>query len=143
MNDQLIQTVKAIPISDVQKIEVLKSPQNLAVFGVKGANGVIAIYTRRGEPTTGNLMSKNIIENKVVGYLKYRKFYSPKYTLEIDKEQPDLKTLLYWNSEVTTKYGKSDIRFFSSDQPGKYIVVAEGIANDGKICLGRSEILVK
>jgi hypothetical protein len=143
MNDQLIQTVKAIPISDVQKIEVLKSPQNLAVFGVKGANGVIAIYTRRGEPTTGNLMSKNIIENKVVGYLKYRKFYSPKYTLEIDKEQPDLKTLLYWNSEVTTKYGKADIRFFSSDQPGKYIVVAEGIANDGKICLGRSEILVK
>jgi hypothetical protein len=143
MNDQLIQTVKAIPISDVEKIEVLKSPQNLAVFGVKGANGIIAIYTRRGEQTAGNLYAKNIIENKVVGYLKYRQFYAPKYVPEDANEKPDLKTLLYWNPEVTTKFGKVDMRFFSSDQPGKYTVMVEGIANNGKICLGTSVFFVE
>ncbi|GAB1453382.1 hypothetical protein MASR2M47_34380 [Draconibacterium sp.] len=143
MNDQLIQTVRAIPISDVEKIEVLKSPQNLSVFGVKGANGVIAIYTKRGKPSAGNLLSKNIIKNKVVGYAKFRQFYSPKYTPEnVNDIQPDLKTLLYWNSEVKTVEGVAKLQFFSSDQPGKYIVIVEGIANDGKICLGRTELEV-
>ena len=144
MNDQLIQTVKAIPISDVEKIEVLKSPQNLAVFGVKGANGVIAIYTRRGEPNAGNQMSKNIIENKVIGYAKYRQFYSPNYTPEnVNENQHDLKTLLYWNPEVKTEKGTAALHFFSSDQPGKYKVIVEGIANDGKICLGSAEIEIE
>ena len=138
MNEQLIQTVRAIPISDVDKIEVLKSPQNLAVFGLKGANGVIAIYTRRGESNNGSSIGKGIIKNKVIGYSKYREFYSPKYTPENVKDKlPDLKTLLYWNPEVTTKNGTTELRFFSSDQPGNYNVIVEGIANDGRICLGK------
>ena len=143
-NEQLIQTVKAIPISDVDKIEVLKSPQNLAVFGIKGANGVIAIYTRRGEANKGSSIGTGIIENKVIGYSKYREFYSPKYTPEnVTDKQPDLKTLLYWNPEVKTKNGTAELRFFSSDQPGKYNVIVEGIANDGKICLGSGIIKVE
>ena len=143
-NEQLIQTVKAIPISDVDKIEVLKSPQNLAVFGVKGANGVIAIYTRRGNANTGSSVGKGIIENKVIGYSKYREFYSPKYTPEnVTDKQPDLKTLLYWNPEVTTKNGTTELRFFSSDQPGKYNIIVEGIANDGRICLGSGKLVVE
>ncbi len=144
MNEQIIQAVKAIPISDVEIIEVLKSPQNLAAYGVKGANGVIAIYTRRGETNTEKSLTKNIIENKVVGYNKVRQFYSPKYTpANLLEKQPDLKTLLYWNPEVITKNGMADFRFFSSDLSGKYIVIVEGIANDGKICLGTTKIEIK
>ena len=143
-NGQIIQTIRAIPLSDVEKIEVLKSPQNLAVFGVKGANGVIAIYTRRGQPSAGNPISKNIIENKVVGYSKHRQFYSPKYASDnLQDEKPDLKTLLHWDSEVTTKNGKANLQFFSSDLSGKYLVFVEGITNDGKICLGSSEFQIK
>src|SRR5690606_26717324 len=78
-DEQLIQAVRAIPISDVEKIEVLKSPQNLAAYGVKGANGVITIYTRRGELDSEYAAAKSIIENRIVGYSKYRQFYSPKY----------------------------------------------------------------
>lgn len=144
MNNQLIQAVRAIPISDVEKIEVLKSPQNLSIFGVKGANGVIAIYTRRGELKTGNNLTRNIIENKVVGYSKARQFYSPVYTPEtVQEKQKDLKTLLYWNPDVITKNGTADLRFFSSDLPGKYYIVVEGITNDGKICLGSAKFEIK
>jgi hypothetical protein len=136
-NEQLIQTVRAIPMSDVDKVEVLKSGQNLAVFGVKGANGVIAIYTRRGEKGGGNSIGKGVIENRVIGYSKYKSYYSPKYSPENQHEkQPDLKTLLYWNPEVTTKNGIAELMFYSSDQPGKYNVIVEGIANNGRICLG-------
>ncbi len=143
-NGQLIQAVRAIPISDVEKIEVLKSPQNLAAFGVKGANGVIAIYTRRGEPNAGNTLNKSVIENKIVGYSKYKQFYSPKYTPEdLHEKRPALKTLLYWNPEVTTKSGTAVLQFYSSSLSGKYFVFVEGIANDGKICLGSSGFEIK
>jgi len=143
-NEQLIQTVRAIPMSDVDKIEVLKSAHNTAVFGVKGANGVIAIYTRRGKMGEGSSIGKGIIENKVVGYSKYREFYSPKYTPQnIKEKKPDLRTLLYWNPEVITKGGISELRFFSSDQPGKYHIVVEGIASDGRVCLGQGYFRVE
>ena len=144
VNEQLIQTVRAIPMSDVDKIEVLKSAQNVAVFGLKGANGVIAIYTRRGEVGKGSSIGKGIIENKVVGYSKYREFYTPKYSPEnLKEEQPNLGTLLHWNPDVTTKNGNAELRFFSSDQPGKYKVVVEGIASDGRVCFGNAEFRIE
>ena len=143
-NEQLIQTIRAIPMSDVDKIEILKSAQNTAIFGLKGANGVIAIYTKRGKMGEGSSIGKGIIENKVVGYSKYRGFYSPKYTPEnINEKKPDLRTLLYWNPEVITKGGISELQFFSSDQPGKYYIIVEGITNDGRICLGLGEFRVE
>jgi murein DD-endopeptidase MepM/ murein hydrolase activator NlpD len=143
-NEQLIQTVRAIPMSDVDKIEVLKSAHNTAVFGLKGANGVIAIYTRRGKMGEGSSIGKGIIENKVVGYSKHREFYSPKYTPQnLKDKKPDLRTLLYWNPEVITKGGNTKLKFFSSDQPGKYHIIVEGIASDGRICLGQGDFRVE
>lgn len=35
--------------SDIESIEVLKDPSSLAIFGVRGANGVIAVTTKRGK----------------------------------------------------------------------------------------------
>jgi TonB-dependent SusC/RagA subfamily outer membrane receptor len=34
--------------SDIESIEVLKDPSSLAIFGVRGANGVIAVTTKKG-----------------------------------------------------------------------------------------------
>lgn len=137
-NEQLIQAIRAIPMSDVDKIEVLKSAQNTAVYGLRGANGVIAIYTRRGKMGDGSSIGKGIIENKIAGYSKYREFYSPKYTPQnMNERKTDLRTLLYWNPAVVTKDGFSELRFYSSDQTGKYHVIVEGIASDGRVCLGQ------
>ena len=144
MDEQLIQTVRAIPLSDVDKIEILKSSQNTAVYGVKGANGVIAIYTRRGEIAGGNSVVKGIVSNKVAGYPGYKEFYSPDYSKEnVSRKQPDLRTLLYWNPEIKTKNGAAEYSFFSSDQTGYYKIIVEGITNDGRICVGSTEIQVK
>jgi TonB-dependent SusC/RagA subfamily outer membrane receptor len=33
--------------NDVQKIEVLKNPADIAMYGVRGANGVVKITTKR------------------------------------------------------------------------------------------------
>lgn len=143
-NEQLIQTVRAIPLNDVDKIEILKSAQNLAVFGVKGANGVIAIFTKRGEKEHGNSISKGLIEKSIVGYSKYKEFYSPKYTPENkNAKQPSLRTLIYWNPKVVTKNGSSELVFYGSDQPGTYKIIAEGISSIGRICLGYGSIKIE
>lgn len=57
-----------VEVSEVQSISVLKDASATAVFGVKGANGVILITTKRGEAgktnitfsysTTGEMLSK-------------------------------------------------------------------------------------
>ena len=36
--------------NDIESIEILKDPSSLAIFGVKGATGVIAITTKRQKP---------------------------------------------------------------------------------------------
>jgi hypothetical protein len=51
--------------------------------------------------------------------------------------------LLYWNPEVITKGGNTELKFFSSDQPGKYHIIVEGIASDGRICLGQGDFRVE
>jgi TonB-linked SusC/RagA family outer membrane protein len=35
--------------SDIQSIEILKDPSSLAIFGVRGANGVIVVTTKKGK----------------------------------------------------------------------------------------------
>lgn len=143
-NDLIIRSVKTIPINDVEKIEILKSPTNLAVFGAKGANGVIAIYTRHGEKTTEDANTRGIIEKKIVGYSGFRNFYSPKYTPENrESDKPDFRTTLYWNPSVKTSGGTVEIPFFSSDETGQYRIFVEGITCDGKICLGTGEFVVE
>ncbi len=33
---------------DIESIEILKDPSSLAIFGVRGANGVIIVTTKKG-----------------------------------------------------------------------------------------------
>jgi len=141
--EQLVQTVRSMPLNDIEKIEVLKSAQNLAVFGTKGSNGVIAIYTRRGKISNSKQVNKGIIEHKIAGYAKYREFYSPVFLPENNTKRNNLKTLLYWNPNIITKNGNSELRFFSSDLPGKYYVFVEGIDNNGRICNGTAEFEIQ
>lgn len=44
-----IEEIANIPLREVYKIEILKDASNTAVYGVRGGNGMIAFYTKRGE----------------------------------------------------------------------------------------------
>lgn len=138
-----VQKVKSIPIGDIEKVEILKSPQNLAIFGVDGANGVIAIYTRRGKEDRKENV-KEVLEQKIVGYSAYREFYSPKYMPEnIRKRSSDFRITLFWEPELILKNGNANLSFYTSDQKGDYIITVEGISETGKICLGSAKFNVE
>ena len=68
--------------ADIESMEILKDPSSLAIFGVRGANGVIIITTKKGKQGKPVInVSANLAVNKksayrdyysASGYLRYR-----------------------------------------------------------------------
>jgi len=120
----------------------LKSPQNLAVFGTSGANGVIAIYTQNGKTDGMNREARGILEEKIMGYSKYKKMYYPDYSENENPETKDYRSTLFWEPNILVENGKIMLNFYTSDQTGHYKIFVEGISETGKICIGKSEFVV-
>ena len=138
------EVIQYLPLCDVDVIDVLKSLGETAIFGITGANGVIAVYTKRGmSDEEYNANPVGIISEKICGYSAYREFYSPAYTPEnLDAEKPDHRVTLYWNPYITTENGKASLSFFTSDDKSGYKIFIEGITQSGEICLGTAELVV-
>ena len=84
---------------------------------------------------TGYVLDPNAIAIDYPGMQLQRDFFSPVYETqqEISSHLPDYRNVLYWSPEVkTTKEGKPGVTFYSSDVPGKYAVIVQGISADGK-----------
>ena len=63
-----------------------------------------------------------------------RNFYSPLYETkeQLESRIPDFRSTLFWAPHVSIeKDGKAALEFYSSDQPGKYVVVVQGMDNKG------------
>lgn len=120
--------------ADVESIEVLRTIGNTAIYGMRGGGGVLIINTRRGEANYSyNNYAPGTITYNPAGYHIAREFYAPNYdSPEINKSLPDLRTTVLWVPHgITDKSGKAQISYFTSDNPGVYKVVAEGLDSKG------------
>jgi len=131
-NDLVLHT----PMSDIDKIEVLKTGVNMAMFGSKGGNGVIAIYTKKGDVTREiRKYVKGQITQRVRGFRNPAQFYSPAYSLEnINDRTPDYRPTLFWEPDLHVATGSAKFDFFTADELSDYSVIVEGISKNGKIC---------
>jgi len=141
---RVLEEIKGLHMSEIEKVDILKSGMNMAMFGSKGANGVIAIYRTSGDYTEN--MERYIrgrITERIKGFNRPSKFYSPQYTLANKKDPtPDFRPTLFWNPELDCKSGQSKFSFFTSDEQAQYDVLVEGITKNGKICFGTTSFLV-
>ena len=133
------------PASEVESIEILKGGQ-AAIFGSRGAGGVVAVYTRRGSPryNAASQSSPGVLALRLPGYYCGREFYVPRYDLPATKrEHPDLRqATLYWNPSVRTNAaGEADLTFFTSDAKGSFRFSAEGISGAGQPAVGSGPLL--
>mgnify|MGYP000527351490 CR=1 FL=1 len=112
----------------VERIEILKGAR-AAIYGSRSANGVILIYTKRGEGTPPIISG----DFTIMGHAAAREFYSPKYDVKIAAhEKPDYRATLYWNHSFTTdNEGKASIEFFNSDSAKSIQVAIEGLSTLG------------
>ena len=115
----------------IERIELLKGP-SAAIYGSRGANGVILIYTKRGG---GDQTKKPVLspEFTVSGHALEKEFYVPKY--DVKKEihnTPDYRATLYWNPSITTdEEGNATIEFFNSDTAKQIQLSIEGLSTNG------------
>jgi len=132
-----------IPISSIDQIDVLKGPN---IFGMRGANGVIVVYTKRGEIMPNNTISLHIKDLSPLGYQQAVEFYAPKYDTPEKRngQAPDLRTTIHWQPVVQTdNQGVASFEFYTADESGSYTMVIEGLAEEGSIIRQERKVWVK
>nr|WP_321451309.1 MG2 domain-containing protein [uncultured Carboxylicivirga sp.] len=135
--------VSQINASEIQNIEVLKNASATAIYGCRGANGVIFINTKKGNYSNYNRQrkySRKLAQRYVSGgyhFDKVKEFYVPRYQSE-DVKGFDKRETVYWNPTVATDHkGKAEVEFFNSDEVTTFRTIVEGIGNNGLV--GRVE----
>ncbi|RAJ22009.1 carboxypeptidase-like regulatory domain-containing protein [Pedobacter cryoconitis] len=119
---------------DIESVEVLKSGGTTAIYGSRGAGGVLIITTRRGGDTGYSTYAPGIINITAEGYYAVREFYSPKYNASQNIRAADKRTTVYWNPNVVTnETGTAKFNFYNTDESGTYRVVIEGMNLDGRM----------
>jgi TonB-dependent SusC/RagA subfamily outer membrane receptor len=129
-----MEMARTIPLEQVDKIEVLKDAANTAVFGLRGGNGVIAIYTRRGELDYSAYPLLDVIAKSIEGFGRSKQFYMPDYSTPLkDPSRIDHRATLYWEPNlVPDATGTASLEYYNSDDTGKVVIITEGILNNGK-----------
>jgi hypothetical protein len=97
--------------------------------------GILSFVTYNGDLPGFDLDPHTIVMD-YGGLEAQREFYSPAYNTkeEFESRLPDFRRLLYWQPTlITDKQGNNTQSFFSSDSPGKYVMVVQGISPNGKI----------
>ena len=125
--------VRSMNVDDVAKIEAFKGP-SAALFGLRGGNGVILIYTKTG--TVSNQPKKvfHSINEEIDGFYSARMFYSPNPE-EVKEEWGDksaVRNTIYWNPYIhPNAVGNARETFYNSAIPTKAKVTLEGITATG------------
>ncbi|MEM9928638.1 MAG: TonB-dependent receptor plug domain-containing protein [Bacteroidota bacterium] len=137
-----LETLFNIPIPDIEFIDVLRGA-TASAYGSQGANGVILVYTRSGG---GNNAAKKpgLLNTKLNGYHKVREFALFDPELPENRNRPDIRTTLHWQPNLrTSPAGQATESFISSDQPGKYFIIVQGLRQDGLPFWGTSAFEVE
>jgi len=122
------QSIGGLSPAVVDRVEVVTRASSQ--FGSRGANGLIAIYTKTSYNLDG---TKNYLSHKIKGYDKPRSFYSPEYATEKDRDNPDFRTTIFWKPNVKTDAsGNVSVSFYAADLATRYRIVVEGITEQGK-----------
>lgn len=79
------------------------------------------------------------------GTLEHRDFYAPRYdrNLKNSHRLPDFRNLMHWSPSVRIAPGKETVLdFYTSDQPGAYKIVVQGLSAKGAAASAVSQFLV-
>jgi hypothetical protein len=112
----------------VRKLEVV--PYRY-YYGPSTEEGIFSFTTYKGDLGGVELDPKAVVID-YEGIQLHREFYSPVYDTESQSasRMPDFRNLLYWSPSLNTG-GKGSVSFYTSDQPGSYVGVIQGLTAGG------------
>ena len=130
---------------DPQKIKRLDIIQSRYVLGRSIFNGIASFSTYEGV-FDGFSLDPRLVAIDYDGLQLQREFYSPVYeTKELFENRiPDFRNTLLWSPDITTDQdGEAKIQFYTSDSPGKYIVLLQGMSANGNFVSAHTFFEVK
>lgn len=127
-----ISIFSTMPVSMIERIDVLKSIGKTAVFGLDGNFGVISVITRSGNRTTEYEPAGHTVNTLFRGYSSPRVFYSPRHDNAEQSYNPDLRTTLFWEPDISLQTGEEVVlNYFNADNNSSVMIIVEGITTSG------------
>lgn len=125
--------ISTIPANQIAMVKVFSSFPGAEG---NGANGVLAIYTKKPDDLT-SVFSSSTDFFRVNGYSVRKEFYTPDYTGadSIKTALADNRLTLHWQPEVLVNGAAPviPVRFFNNDKSRAFRVVLEGMSWDGRL----------
>jgi hypothetical protein len=128
--------------NQLERIDILNSKYYYTDYVF---DGIVSFITKKGNMSAmeyDNTVFRQVFE----GCQAPIEFVSPDYSADQAglKRIPDFRNTLYWKPDLKSdRAGRSKVSFFTSDEPGEYIVTVEGITPDGKTGLASVVFTVK
>jgi len=116
------------------KIKQIDLVNRQYAMGYLTYSGILNITTYHGD-LDGIELDPRVNVLDYPGMPEERQFFSPQYDteLQINSRMPDYRNTLYWAPGMKSgSDGKAQVSFYSSDLPGKYVLVAQGLSNKGE-----------
>jgi len=142
-NEGRLEDLIYMPISNIDRIDVLKQIATTSAFGIRGSGGVINLITRTGGPAYVPVKySQNI---RISGYNAPRVFYSPQHSDDSKTAyDPDLRSTLLWEPDINLEVNKEVIlKYYNGDISTGIKITVEGISTTGIPVAGSLEYEVK
>ncbi|MBS1601047.1 MAG: hypothetical protein JST42_00165 [Bacteroidetes bacterium] len=140
-----VKNIDSLMVLDPLKIRKLETVQRRFFLGGTDFKGIMNWITYKGD-LGGYILDPHSTVLDYEGLELQREFYSPSYASEGEagSHLADFRNVLYWAPQlVTDEQGRGGVSCYSSDIPGRYVVVVEGLTADGKMGSGVAEFEVK
>ncbi len=145
--------IDGVPVSNIGNLLELpsKNMERIDIINVRYFyldyifEGIVSFVTKKGN--LSDLESDNLVFRQVLeGCQQPEDFCSPSYDADSLKNNhiPDFRNTLYWDPDIrTNSSGEKSVEFYTSDEPGEYIIIVEGITSDGKLLYTRGQFTIK
>lgn len=134
-----------IPVSWVERIDVLCPIRGGLEWGERGDGGVVSILLKSDSLQSSPSFTYHSVNKSITGYNERRIFYSPKHHSSLKNDnKPDLRTTLFWEPNIEIENNKNAIlNYYNTDNSSTVKITIEGITSDGIPITASTEYEVK
>ena len=142
--------IGSIAADEIESVEIIKNPKNARSYifdvfddpiklpnGLKEASIIsfMCVYSYANNGLFGIPSHTYGIYKKVLpSFAPKREFYVPKYEESNDWNEPDFRSVVFWEPNLKIdKTGEAKVEFYNSDDTGEMLVIVESISKDGEI----------
>lgn len=130
------QLAAVIPVTEIERVDILRSQAKSAIYGSQGAGGVVNILTKGGNPNR-DFSEVDTLGNATAvsqGYVPIREFYVPPMVPDFSAPiSIDYRSTIFWLSFVKSDMnGKVYLEFPLSEGRPEVRVSLEGLSKKGE-----------